>query len=147
MRSRSCRAPAEVQVPGDPPAVPGERLQVQADPLPGLVQIMIVQVDVEQIDEPRWLDVGPDTGVDDGAGDRQGRGLRDVVNVAVPRPAQLVVFLGEQPLEEVGGERLAGRGAVPGQAGPLLGPFPHVAWADLARVDLRLLAATSRLVT
>ena len=98
---------------------------------------MVVQVEVQQVDVPRRLDRVRDIALDDLPGDGQRRILRVVMDVPVPRPAQLRVLLCRQPVEQFGCERISGlhpaRHIVSGEARPLVKPFPEDAETDLAR--------------
>src|SRR4029079_2808669 len=99
LRTNSSRFPAKVQVLGDAPPLFAKRYFKQADSPFGLRQVEVFEIDVEQVDVPRQFNVGHDVGFDDLAGDRQGRVLRAVVNVAVTGRAQLLIFVGQEPLE------------------------------------------------
>src|SRR6202040_2712761 len=90
----------EIQVPRDSGAVLAERVSQQPNSTSGLGQVVVVEIDVEQVDVPRQLDVGQD----DLPSDWQRGVLRDVVDVSIARAPQFLVLLGEQAQEQRGGE-------------------------------------------
>ena len=67
----------------------------------------MVEVEVEKINIPGRLDVRQDVSEDDFSGDGQRRALGVVVNVSRVRPEELLVFLRQELLKQLGGERIA----------------------------------------
>ena len=63
----------EVEVFGDSPALPAKGIAKQRDPPLRFLQIEVAEIDVQQIDVPRQLDLVAHVGVDDLPCDRQGR--------------------------------------------------------------------------
>ncbi len=101
-----------------------ERREVAGHAISGGPEVVIVQVEVQQIDVPGWLDSGPGICLDDGASDREGGRFRVIVDVAVARPEKLAVLLIQEPPEEPGAGPGAGLGIVLRQPGALVQPLP-----------------------
>src|SRR5690349_5676108 len=77
-----------------------ERIHIQVDPLFGQGEIMIVQVDIQQVDEPRQLHIAQNVYLHNLPGYRKGGSLGQIVDILVARLQKLRILLFQQSFEK-----------------------------------------------
>ena len=126
----------KVQVFGNPGAVFFECFHIEANPLFGHLQIVVVEVDVEQVNIPRYFNRGESVGLNNLPGDGERSSLGVIVHIFIFGLLYFVVLFLQQSFKQLRGEQISRFGTclsiVFVQTPAFMQPFPQNAQPNLA---------------